>query len=379
MLPRKNSMLACLGLALLAPTVFAQDDSAPSDVEIRKAWSYLHPDEKDEVAEWFRAEVSYLDSYQNTMIRYILGDEERDRGSWPMVEELTFYDPVKHCPGDPIPRKLVDPESSEAEAARQAYWPALGDPLYKIYVYDWGSGELRRQDDERNADVIFANGIQGYPPLLDLVEAILLRRMDDGSQTLVLDAFDHMYTDRTGKAFGDVTLYDAWCSGRAFEMPDVDVLGIYHTVVDDWTSYVAPIPGQYHKELYAKIGDLFVPAKRHRQLLEAIVATYLRGKAVPRSIYEPHTLMFNGLWEKHSGVPEKFARELPDAGGWEKYVEDLAKYDEGQAFFEAADNRLKWLENERLQVKATLVRVMKEFGAMDRRKLPAREEKKSKE
>ncbi len=372
----KLSCIALGALSALAPALSppapAQDaEPAPSDDRLREAWSFLLPEEQFEVCEWYRAEVSYLDTYQNKMIAYVLGGEERDRGTWPAPEPTPYFDPEVHCPAQPIPRQRLDPNSNAAKRAVKLFGQGnAADPLRRSWAYDWASGEIVMLAEETDPTVLFENAMRGLPPLIDLAEALVLRRLDDGEERVALAAYAHAYTDRSGNVFPGVTLYDAWSSGREFEMPDVDTLGILHTVYNDWRSYKAPVPANKQKPLYDKIGEAFLTAKRHRGLREALAANYLRGNALPNDIYKSSALAFNALWEEATGVPEELAKELPKAKDWKKYMERLVKQQKKKKFVEAGQNRLAWLESERVRVKATLVRVMTEFGALDRTELP---------
>lgn len=366
-------ILLTLGLLLLSPFAAAQEaDSLPTTERLRKAWSFLLPEEQFEIGEWYRSEVGYLDTFQNKMIKYVLDGEERDRGTWLPAEPLPIFDPKLHCPAQPIPRTRLAPNSNAARAAAKKFKPKdTYDPLRRVFAYDWTTGEIVTLTSEDDPEVLFENALLGLPPMIDLAEALVLRRLDDGSERVALTAFMHAYTDRSGNVFPGVSLYDAWSSERQFEMPDVDTLGILHTVYDDWRSFKAPVPGGKQKKLYDKIGEAYIAARRHRGLREAVAANYLRGAAIPNDLYGESGIAFNALWEDCNGVPEDFAKDLPSAKRWKKYMEKLAKKSKKAKFAEAGKNRIAWIDGERYRVKATLVRVMTEFGAMDRTKKPA--------
>ncbi|MFT6362607.1 MAG: hypothetical protein ACJAZ8_001015 [Planctomycetota bacterium] len=346
-------------------------EQPPSDYQILLAWSYLLPNEKTEVSQWFTAETGYFQSAQNRLIDYMLSGESRDRGTWPIAAPLTWFDPETHSPSQPIKRKLLDATSPKAKSVREAMKGKMpSDPLVRAWDYDWTTGGIIKVGEEEDPELIFANGMMGLPPRTDLAEALLLRRLDDGSQRATLTAFHHYYTDRSGNAYPGVTLYDAWCSGRTLEMPDVDNLGIYHELFDDWKTYKAPVPESKHKKLYGKIGDAFLEAKSHRQLLEAVTANYIRGNAIPTNVYTPHSLALNALWQECEGDPELFAKDLPDADDTEKYLKGLVKKVKKKKFRELGQDRVAWFEAERWQVKAKLIWVMEQFNAFDRDSLP---------
>jgi hypothetical protein len=362
--------LATSALAAPHQPVPALTQELPKDERILEAWSYLTPAEKGEVTEWFRAEVSYLDTTQNKLIAYLEEGSDRDRGEWPTAEPTPFFDPSLHAPAQPIARHRLDPESKKAIAARARFAPQR-DPMQRAWVYDWTTGGLLITRDERDAELLFHNGMLGLPPQSDLAEALLLQRLDDGSEREILTAFAHAYTDRTGTVYPGITLFDAWGSGSEMEMPDVDVLGVIHTVRDDWKSFTAPIPPSKQKKAYTVVGDLFLPAFHYRRLREAVAANYLRGKAIPADTYAPNILALNALWEEASGVPEELAKELPKTKNWDKYMKSLTKkVAKKKSFREAGQNRVDWFEGERYLVKAKLIWVMQEFGAFDRKALP---------
>lgn len=347
-------------------------EEPPSDARVQKAWSYLANDEKSEVTEWFRAEVSYMDLVQNQLIAFVEKTGDRDRGAWPeAASEAPFFDPETHSPAQPIPRKRLDFDDPKAVAGRATFAPNR-DPMQRAWIYDWTTGELRITRDERDPELLFANGLLGLPPKSDLAEALLLRLLDDGSQRKTLTAFSHAYTDRTGAVFPGITLFDAWGSGAEMEMPDVDVLGIVHTLLDEWKKWKAPIPGGQQKKIYTKVGDLFVPAYQHRRLREALAANYLRGKAVPNDTFGPNILGFNALWEEANSDPAALIKELPKPKKWEKFLKSLTKkVAKKKKFREKGQARVDWFENERFRVRAKLVWVLKEFGAFERKRLPA--------
>ena len=366
------SSLALTFAPVLCSLAQAQEvEPLPTDERIREAWSFLLPREQKEVSEWFRAEAGYLDTSQNRLIQYLIDSEERDRGAWPTAKPLPWFDPETHSPAQPIPRKRLDATSPVAEREYKRLKGNMPkDNLRRAFDYDWTTGDVVSVGDERDPELLFENAIMGLPPQIDLAEALLLRRLDDGSQRVALTAFLHIYTDRNGSAFPGISLYDAWSSGLEFEMPDIDTLGILHDVFDDWNSFKAPVPTGSQKRLYARIGDAFLDAKHHRELLEAITVNYVRGNAIPINPYTPNSLAFNALWQEVNGDPEAFAKDLPRADRWEKYLKGLVTKSKKKSFREMGQGRIDWFELDRWRVKSTLVWVLREFGAMDRKALP---------
>ena len=117
-----------------------------------------------------------------------------------------------------------------------------------------------RTGEFRSAQHVFELALAGYAPQADLAVALLEQALDRGEQQLALGAFGHAYTDREGRVFPGLTLYDAWSSGLEIEMPDVDNLGIVHAVTGQRGRWVAPVPASEHDELYALVGELYTDA-----------------------------------------------------------------------------------------------------------------------
>src|SRR5262249_29966935 len=134
---------------------------------------------------------------------------------------------------------------------------------------------------------------------------------DDGSQQKTLAAFLHAYTDREGGVYPGVTLYDAWASGAEIEMPDVDCLGIVHSVLDDWKTWRAPVPATKHEALYDRIGKIFVDAHRHRSLRRALATVFLEGSPALRDGFVDSVGNFHALWEDCGSTPAELAKRLP--------------------------------------------------------------------
>jgi hypothetical protein len=197
--------------------------------------------------------------------------------------------------------------------------------------------------------------------------ARVARALHDGSEQKVLTAFGHAYTDRSGTVYTGITLYDAWASGTEIEMPDVDTLGIVHTVLDDWKTWTAPISPAQHDDLYGKLGDLFKAAHRHRGLRHALAQSYLVGSAALRDGYAPHLDAFHALWEKHRSMPAELEPALPQAAKWEKFLTDWAKRCRSDSkLMRGGQMRRATLDSDAAAVRATLLGVLKEFGAYER-------------
>lgn len=360
-----------LGTTVLAPSIRTQDEGTteaapalPSDAQIRASWDALEPADQAEISAWFTAECDYMRSTQNALIKYLLSSVDIDRGTLAEHQPLEPYDPEVHAPKQPIPRKWLEPDSPKAKKARETFAPDV-DPAMPAYLYNWGTGEIERVADEDDPERIFTNGLLGLPPKTDYAEALLMQRLDDGELRATHLAFAHPYTDRSGNAFPGVTLYDAWGSGAKMEMPDVDVLGLVHDLLDEWKKWKAPVPGSQHEKLYKEVGDLWLEAYAHRSLREAFAHHYIRGLGVPADAYSSMALAFNSKWEELSSDPAELIDDLPDPDEVEDYSKDLTRdVAKKKKWRDSGQVRLDYLEYERYQVKARLVWVMQEYGAL---------------
>ncbi|MAF65603.1 MAG: hypothetical protein CMJ84_08085 [Planctomycetes bacterium] len=339
----------------------------PGDTRLEAAWRSLEAAVRAEVIERFRQEVAWNETFQNALLRFVLDGQERDPGLWPPREPAPFFDPSTHAPRQPTPRRPLKADSERVrKQVERFFFRVPPRRLRSAWSYSYATRGLIREADVNDPERHFTNGLRGFPPDLDLAEALVERALDDGSQREVLTAFGHAYTDRLGALFPGLTLYDAWASGGEMEMPDVDCLGIVHTVLDDWTSWKAPVPASRHEKLYDTIGALFSDARRHRGLRHALARSYLCGATVLRDGYQPSLAAFHALWEDTSSTPATLAERLPPAEDWEEFLADWAKRvsDEPERLA-AGRRRQAALSEDGQAVRRTLVRILRETGALD--------------
>ena len=363
-------------LALLAPhpcgsLEVPEPPQGPTEERIREAWSFLLPDERREVAEWFRLELSSLETFQLTVIRFVLDGQEMDPGFWPEDEPPPFYDPEVHAPGLPIARRrLAEDDRAAIRAREEILGTPLPDRLRSAWRYDWASGGLRRTGDPSDPELVFENALRGYPPDLDLARELVLAVLDAGEERPALTAFSHAYTDREGAVYPGITLFDAWSSGRKMEMPDVDTLGIVHDVLDEWRKWKSPVPATKHDSLYERIEEIYDDARHYRQLRESLADTFAMGKP-PLGEYAPNVSRFHTLWNEHASTPASLAATLPDSKRWKRFMEDLVRdVSRDEKRFSAGIGRQQTLVANGRVVRGTFLRVLTEFGAFERDELP---------
>ncbi|HPF14916.1 MAG: hypothetical protein H6830_04340 [Planctomycetes bacterium] len=337
---------------------------APSDEAMIAAWVALTPEQRREASEWFALEARSLPIFQNTLIRYLKGTLDKDPYDWPEPAAQATFDPQVHAPAQPIPRVPVDPASSEykKEFERLVGWKTPRR-LRSAWAYDYAQRSILRIGDPHDPETLFRNGLAGFVPDLDLGEALCQMQLDDGSQQAVHAGFAHTYAQRTGASFPGISLYDAWNSGREIEMPDVECLGLLHTLLNDWKSFKAPVSNQ--KPLYAKIEALFVPIQRARALQTSLARCFLIATPVLHDGYQGTEAFLHNEWETHQSDPALVRKDLPPSDRWEAWMEkgqkELRKDEAAQAASLNRRQHLAWGES---QVRALWVHVLQGMGSL---------------
>jgi hypothetical protein len=354
--------------ASLAVLVPREPSGAEADTRARRAFLALSEAEQRDLLEWFTVECERLDTFQESLIRYVVDGEERERSSWPALRALTWHEPELHAPGQPIPRAPLAPDSPEVVAVRNQILHAPGTRrLDSGWMVDYAERTLVRLPRQDDPVRVFENGLLGLGPDWDLAEALVELRLDDGSLQAGFRAFAHAYTDRWGGVYPGVTLYDAHASLAQIEMPDVDALGIVHALLGDWQTWTSPVPAEQHPELYARISDLFRPLLHHRGLRTNLARTYLCGSAELRDNYRFNLDNFHALWESVASQPETLRAKLPDEVGWRDFLQGW--HDQLTAnpeLYLRGTSRHATLDRDAQSVRATLLRLLEEYGAIAR-------------
>lgn len=367
---------ACLALPLLTEAPIRAGEPPPrgpaapaskeQDAVLRKAWRKLPAEERSEVAEWFAAEARALGTFQNQLLRFVMSSLDRDPYDWPEADDHgPLYDSREHTPAQVIRRRPLSPRSKRAKNWAEKVFAPAKRRLISAWTYDYGTRSVQRLAPRVDPNRIFENALAGFPPDLDLAEALIERALDDGDQQKLLAGFAHAYADREGRAYPGVTLYDAWGSGLEIEMPDVECLGLVHDILDDWSTWTAPVPGKRQDALYAKIRDLFVQARNYRGLRSAFARTYLSGEPVLEAGYGPALDRLHGLWETFGSDPATLAGDLPGPAERNIWLARMGAEVEGDtARWQAGQARKATLVADRALVRAALERVMRESGAL---------------
>lgn len=336
------------------------------DAAARAAFVRLTPAAKKDVVDFLTLETGHLQSFQASLVTWVTKRADRDAGSWKARTPPPFFDPVVHAPAQPTPRTWLAEGSALSNAATKEILG--GVPVRALapgYVYDYATLEIVRVRVNDELQRVFDNALAGFPPDLDLAEALVERALDDGSEKDAAEAFAHAYTDRSGNVYPGITLYDAYASQSEFEMPDVDVLGIIHTLFPDANAPKAPIPGAQQEALYKKIGGAFIALHRHRSLRHALALAYLEGTATLRDGYQGNLDNFHALWEDCASNPETLRARLPNSAKRDEFLAAWVKHCmQKDSPFQMGLVRHATLDENALAVRACVLRVLTEYGAL---------------
>jgi hypothetical protein len=351
-------------LAALPPRELTGSEA---DERARRAFLALDDKERRDLLEWFGVECEKLGTFQESLIRFVVDGEERAPSSWPELQPLVWYDPAVHAAAQPIPREPLAPDAPEVVAVRHKILAAPGSRrLDSGWMVDYGARALVRLPRADDPVRVFENALLGMAPDWDLAEALVELRLDDGSHQKEFQAFAHAYTDRWGGVYPGVTLYDAQASLTQIEMPDVDALGIVHELLGDWETWKPPVASELQTSLYEQIGALFRPLLHHRGLRASLARAYLCGNAELRDSYRFNLDNFHALWESAASDPATLRERLPDEAGWRDFLQGWSDSIAGTELYFKGTNRHATLDRDAQSVRETLLRLLDEYGALER-------------
>ena len=357
-----SSLLAAASGATLA-------QASPSDEQLLEAWLGLSEKDRGDTIEWFVAECDNATHFRATVERYVLQNFEGDAHEWPAAEDPPTFDPSQHTPAQVIRRTFVDPsKGSHADRVKKLRGVWNEREMEVAYRYDWALGSIVSVQPSDSLERIAKTAIAGFSPSSDLVEALVEMQLDRGEMREVAAAFGHAYADRGGNAYPSVTLYEAWASGTTIEMPDVECLGIIHTLDGNWKTYKAPVPGSQQERLYKQIGEHFTPLRRYRALRTSLARVFLQGTAKLPSGYEATALRLHGFWELQVSEPQKMREFLPVDKNWDRWWKTAAKkVDKSKDVRERAAARQRSLDESRAWTRRTFHGILKEYGAFEKK------------
>ena len=340
-----------------------QDASDYDSRTLEQAWEAIakKKSKKAKFKKAFLARVEALDTVQLSRVRALVAEagEPEEAGDPP------FFDPKTHVKSQPIRRKALKAKDKNYQQHLRVLGKIENDGLRPAYIYDWHARAVVRIDDPEDPDRIFHNALSGMPPGFDLARAQALKELDRGHDEALLKAFANTYTDRDGKLYPNITLYDTYGSGMVMEMPDIDTLGIIHVVLNDWETWTDPVSGTEQKSLYTRIGKLFNEARSYREPRESAVDCLLSADPIPRKGYHSLHGNFQALWAANDYDVAKVGDILPDSEGWERYIKKWVKRCKDQATWDKGLDYRKELEESEKALRAALVDALREAKALE--------------
>jgi len=200
-----------------------------------------------------------------------------------------YYEPKKYAPLFPRCFASKKNAGSEIQMKVAIFRPWESEPPFMArIIYDFGTNIAYDSGSNPIPEDALWDLLHGYCPGDDIIVAWLMKKLDFNSD---LDKqaihFSHVYCDLEGKAFKEITLYDAFASGEKLDMPDGDVIPFARHILKDNT-FVSPIPPtQKRTLLYEQIKDHFLIYFRHRTWIEAAANIYVNPDAEVRPQHNP--------------------------------------------------------------------------------------------
>lgn len=278
-----------------------------------------------------------------------------------------FFDPQIYARGL-VHRTPVGPDEPDAAEKRDSFRPDLNQTFYAGTVrYDFGRNAALDYGATLDPDGALHDDLFGYPPGSDRLIAWITARFDfdDSIDPLSLH-FDHLYCDLNGRAYPEVTLFDAWGSGSSIDMPDVDVIAFARNVLKDET-WVSPIPPSAATPLYDKVREGFLKLFRYRIWIEAAANVFVNPEVPIRGTHEGLRGRLHYLFALDGGDLEKAVariKKYPTRGDFLAAMDtELAADPEGNRkidAFVAARSKARWV------VARTAYAVLREKGLLAR-------------
>ncbi len=143
---------------------------------------------------------------------------------------------------------------------------------------------------------VLAALIAGSWPDDGFLDAVGFGLLDDDAHMARIGAyFDHLYRDRLGRVYEDVTLYDVWNSQRRFEVSDVEAIAFLREIEGDRRT-VSPIPTSRHDEIYRRIEEAFVRWRAYRVLREGLARRWSTPHAAPTPTFAAVAERLDQAW-----------------------------------------------------------------------------------
>ena len=307
-----------------APAARPERDPSASELDDGcRAFDAAPREERDAVV----AEIARrIEATREPSLRQLLGWRDRAVKELEVVAAPApeYYDPKVYARGL-VNRVVASPSDADAAEKRELYRPWENQTSYFGTVrYDFGRNCGLDLGGAPSADESLRNFLFGYPPGTDRLVAWVTARFDfDATIDPLALHFDHVYCDLNGKAYPEVTLYDAWASGTSHDMPDVDVIAYARLLLKD-DSWVSPIPSHVAQPLYEKVGAGFLKLFKYRVWIDAAANVFVNPEAPIRGTHEGLRARLLYLCGLDGGDLEKAAARI---GGFDSRGDFLSKID----------------------------------------------------
>ena len=116
-------------LALMAPSL--AQGPVPSNAKLEAAWEKLPQEARQEVIQWYQAELVAVRTYQGQLVTYVLEAVDHDPRDWPAATaDPPLYRAEVHAPAQVIPRKFVAKPTRSQRAWIERVFRARASPLH---------------------------------------------------------------------------------------------------------------------------------------------------------------------------------------------------------------------------------------------------------
>jgi|GEM_PF-2743469 len=244
------------------------------------------------------------------LVQELLQHPEAPASPPPHPKGKTWFDENKYAPNLPIKRKVLSENSPLMTRGRNKFLKnKVWYDLRSDYRYHLGKNKIIQLKKDRLPEDHLRQYLLGYPPRSDLAREILLKILDTRSSwDKYADYFDHTYTDRIGKVYLGITIFDVWNSGQQLECPDVDVIPYAWEILGD-RSWKSPIPaGRRRTELYRTISVSFRDFRRYRLMLEGVASCFFASNPPVSPFVEPVNDEIHFLIARSNAEPRLVAR-----------------------------------------------------------------------
>lgn len=316
------SLVCCMLLAGLGqpqePT--QEPPPPPAAATLIARFDRLSRDRRNTVVRNMERRIQRLD---DDIVQSVMGFE-RGIASYPMRSQPQWFLPRDYAPVA-AKRHLIASGSSAHDKAVRNMRPLLFLPdMHTTISYDWLQGKAANTGRSLDDGQRFANYARGYLPGADHAAAQILELLDQDPEQRRLGAyFEHLYADRMGGVYADVSMFAAWNAGVIVEMPDTDAIA-YARLILATQSFVAPLPADRRRtRLYGKVKQGFASHREYRSLRIAAAASFLVADPELDPVYAPLVRRCHWLWIQTGRDPGRFAERVARSADRTEFLREI--------------------------------------------------------